>query len=173
MIARFALLQPPLRGAIAAGLVVGLAGGLIALAAVLTLALVHRQEARSELAAETARLHAALQDRLDAAGPPGPGPFAGVAAADADLASLASGIADLRSDRLDVASETPVEAGIGAVRERHMVVTLSGPPDAMSEALAAAAELDARVFGLDVTSPAENRVRARIVFTAVLAEDAQ
>ncbi|MEQ8435836.1 MAG: hypothetical protein RIA71_16520 [Oceanicaulis sp.] len=182
MIARLSLLPLACRRAIAASLVILGVALPVLVGAVLVASLIDRNAERRELMAETTRLHAALQARLDALGPSGPAPVRSAEIAQTALIETAAGIADQLSDApLSVAIGAPQEALIRGVSEIRLEVMLTGAPDAVADALArletgveaggAGVETGAaRVFLFTLAAVDEGLVEARFVFARTIQE---
>ncbi|MGX6648971.1 hypothetical protein ACWCOP_13620 [Maricaulaceae bacterium MS644] len=174
MIARLSLLPLAARRAIAVSLVIlGVAAPLL-VALVLVLSLVERSAARGEVMAETTRLHAALQDRLDALGPSGPAPARTADMAQTALIETAAGIAGEFSDApVSFAIGAPQEARLRGVSEIRLEIALTGAPDAVADALARLETREARVFLFTLSAVDEDLVQARIVLVRTVQEAGQ
>jgi hypothetical protein len=165
MIARLSLLPLVARRVVAlCAVILGLALPVLVIA-VLVLSLIERGAERGEGMAETTRLHAALQARLDALGPSGPAPARDAEMAQAVLIEIAAAIADqLRDGPVSIAIAAPQEVLLRGVSEIRLEVALTGAPDAVAAALARIETGEARVFLFSLRAEGADLVEARMVF---------
>lgn len=166
MIARLSLLPDAARRVIAGGAVLLGVAAPVLVCVVLILSLIERSAERDAVMAETTRLHAALQARLDALGPSGPAPALTAELALAALIEIAGAITDQLDDApVSVAVGAPQDAQMRGVSEIRLAVALIGAPDAVADALARIETGEARVFLFTLGAEDAEQVEARITFT--------